>query len=291
MADTRYTSRNPWFAFPPILVSIAADGPAAEVFRTSPEEPWRVLRTQWRVAGMVPGPIEGGGRASGYFTSATGATIYRGDAWPAEYVGDAFIADCGSNLIHRKQLLPTASPSSAQRPADERGTEFATCSDVWFRPVQFANAPDGTLYVIDMYREIIEHPWSLPPGIKEHLDLNSGNDRGRIYRIVPDGFKPASRPAPGQRLDRSTWSKPSPIPMPGTAKPPPASSTPARTARRATRPRTASSAIPDPPSAVARPLCPRRPQRPHRRSRQPRNLRPRRARPRTCHSFVRTLAP
>ena len=200
MADTRYTSRNPWFAFPPILVSIAADGPAAEVFRTSPEEPWRVLRTQWRVAGMVPGPIEGGGRSSGYFTSATGATIYRGDAWPAEYIGDAFIADCGSNLIHRKQLIANGVNLIAQRPADEQGTEFATCSDIWFRPVQFANAPDGTLYVVDMYREIIEHPWSLPPGIKQHLDLNSGNDRGRIYRIVPDGFKP--RPAP--RLGNAT---------------------------------------------------------------------------------------
>ena len=194
MADARYTSRNPWFAFPPALVSIAADGPAAEVFRTSPEEPWRVLRTQWRVAGLVPGPIEGGGRASGYFTSATGITIYRGDAWPAEYVGDAFIADCGSNLIHRKRLHADGVALTAQRPDDERGIEFAQCSDVWFRPVQFANAPDGTLYVIDMYREIIEHPWSLPPAIKERLDLNSGNDRGRIYRIVPDGFK--QRPPP-----------------------------------------------------------------------------------------------
>ena len=50
----------------------------------------------------------------------------------------------------------------------------------------FANAPDGCLHVIDMYREVIEHPWSIPDEIKKHLDLNSGNDRGRIYRIVPD---------------------------------------------------------------------------------------------------------
>ena len=56
-------------------------------------------------------------------------------------------------------------------------------SEHWFRPVQFANAPDGNLYVPDMHREVIEHPWSLPEGIKQHLDLNQGNDRGRIYRI------------------------------------------------------------------------------------------------------------
>jgi putative membrane-bound dehydrogenase-like protein len=194
MAEARYTGRNPWFAMPRSLVSIAADGPAAPVFRTSPEEPWRVLRTQWRVSGLVPGPIEGGGRASGYFTSATGLTIYRGDAWPDGYVGDAFIADCGSNLLHRKRIRSDGVSLIAERPADERATEFVTSSDVWFRPVQFANAPDGTLYVIDMYREIIEHPWSLPPGIKEQLDLNSGNDRGRIYRIVPDGFEARPRP-------------------------------------------------------------------------------------------------
>src|SRR5207237_822371 len=45
------------------------------------------------------------------------------------------------------------------------------------------------LYICDMYREVIEHPWSLPESIKKHLDLNSGNDRGRIYRIVKDGAK------------------------------------------------------------------------------------------------------
>ena len=198
MYESRYADRNPYFTMPPALESIAVDGPAAEVYRTSPEEPWRVLRTKWRVSGAVPGPIEGGGRASGYFTSATGITIYRGDAWPEEFVGDAFIADCGSNLVHRKKVRADGVALRAERPADERRTEFLTSTDTWFRPVQGANAPDGALYVIDMYREIVEHPWLLPPGIKKFLDLNSGNDRGRIYRIVPDGFKQPKLPRLGQ---------------------------------------------------------------------------------------------
>ena len=67
--------------------------------------------------------------------------------------------------------------------------EFLASKDLWFRPVQFANAPDGTLYIVDMYREVIEHPWSIPHSIKQHLDLNSGNDRGRIYRVAPDSFR------------------------------------------------------------------------------------------------------
>lgn len=45
-----------------------------------------------------------------------------------------------------------------------------------------------------MYREVIEHPASLPPEIKRHLDLTSGRDRGRLYRIAPTGWKP--RPVP-----------------------------------------------------------------------------------------------
>src|SRR5439155_17858377 len=51
MYEDRYAYRNPFFAMPPPRASIAADGPAAEVFRISPDEPWRVLRTRWRVAG------------------------------------------------------------------------------------------------------------------------------------------------------------------------------------------------------------------------------------------------
>lgn len=200
MYEARYAERNPYVTMPPALQSIAADGPAAEVFRTSPEEPWRVLRTRWRVAGLVAGPIEGGGRASGYFTSATGLMVYRGDAWPEEYVGDVFIADCGSNLIHRKKLRAEGVALIGERPAEEQRTEFLTSTDTWFRPVQMANGPDGALYILDMYREIIEHPWSLPPGIKKHLDLTAGSDRGRIYRVVPEGFQP--RPPP--RLGRAS---------------------------------------------------------------------------------------
>lgn len=183
-------ARNPLASLPPPDASIAVDGPAAEVYRISPDEPWRVIRTKWRVAGLVSGPVEGGGRASGYFTGATGVTIYRGDAFPPEYLGDAFVADCGSNLIHRKKIRRNGLDFIAERAPDELKREFIASRDNWFRPVSMANGPDGALYVVDMYRETIEHPWSLPPELKSRLDLNSGNNRGRIWRIVPEGFKP-----------------------------------------------------------------------------------------------------
>jgi putative membrane-bound dehydrogenase-like protein len=182
MYEDRYAASSK-VAAPPSKMSIAADGPQAEVFRISPVESWRELRTKLRVAGTVPGPVEGGGRAAGYFTSATGLTIYRGDAWPPENRGIAFVADVGSNIIHRKRLTPRGIGFVGER--IDQGREFLASKDIWFRPVQMVNAPDGCLWVIDMYRETIEHPASLPPAIKKHLDLDSGRDRGRIYRIAP----------------------------------------------------------------------------------------------------------
>ncbi len=189
MHDERAAARNPFHAPPAPDVNIAADGPAAEIFRLSPDEPWRVLRTQWRMAGTAPGPVEGGGRVSGYFSGATGLTIYRGDAFPPEFLGNAFVADCGANLVHRKIIRRDGAGFIAERAADERRSEFLASTDNWFRPVTLANGPDGALWMIDMYREVIEHPWSLPEALKSRIDLNSGSDCGRIYRVVPEGFK------------------------------------------------------------------------------------------------------
>ena len=186
--DRTGPSQNPYLPLPAPRSSIAKDGGAAEVFRLSPDEPWRIIRTRWRISGAVPGAVEGGGRVSGYFTGATGTTIYRGDAYGPAFKNNSFTGDAGGQLIHRKVISPAADGVnlSGERPADERGFEFAASRDTWVRVVNFANAPDGCLHVCDMYREVIEHPWSIPDEIKKHLDLNSGNDRGRIYRLVPD---------------------------------------------------------------------------------------------------------
>lgn len=196
MFEDRYLARNPHVAAPSARVSIAADGPQAEVFRISPVEPWRVVRTRLRVSGSVPGPIEGGGRAAGYFTGATGVTVVRGSAFAGdEMEGMLVVGDVGSNLVHRKRLVLKGVQYEAQR-VDEQ-SELLASKDNWFRPAQFANGPDAALTIIDVYREVIEHPASLPPVIKKHLDLDSGRDRGRIYRLSPRNWKRSQF----QRLD------------------------------------------------------------------------------------------
>ena len=104
--EDRYVGRNPYVAISGTIRSIAKEGPAAPVFRRSPPEPWRVVRTRRRVADPVmmrtlPHTEQ---FAIGYFTSAAGVTIYRGDAYPPEFRGNAFIGDVGGNLVHRKRL-------------------------------------------------------------------------------------------------------------------------------------------------------------------------------------------
>ena len=198
MVDDRFLARNLFFPAPAAKESSAVEGPQAAVYRSSPVEPWRVLRTRLRASGIVPGMVEGGGRPAGYFTSATGITVVRGDA-VGDLAGMLVVGDVGSNLVHRKKLLPHGAGVRAERIDEE--CELVASTDVWFRPVQFANGPDGALWIIDMQREVIEHPASLAPPIKQHLDLTSGRDTGRLWRLVavpegaPDGAAAATRKA------------------------------------------------------------------------------------------------
>ena len=211
-----YLSRNPGLAVSGLIRSIARDGASARVYRASPPEPWRIIRQKWRAAAkgyklvlrddggweflpLDPSKKKGAVPTEypvGYFTSATGITIYRGNAYPEKFRGNAFVGDVGGNLVHRKVLKPSGVIYTAQRA--DRGEEFIRTSDNWVRPVNFVNAPDGSLYVLDMYRETVEHPYSIPAEIKQFLHLESGDDRGRIYRIVSPDMRRIRPPVLGK---------------------------------------------------------------------------------------------
>lgn len=189
MYDGRYLLKNPYVQAPPPMLNIHGPNQAKYLKRISPNEPWRIVRTRLRLKKVVPGPIETG-EVSGHFTGTTGVTVYRGDAFPPEQRGTLFIGEVSNNLVYHAQLTAKGLALAASRV--EKDMEFMASTDNWHRPAQFANAPDGTLYVIDHYREIVETVESIPPVILKHLHIESGVNHGRIWRIVPTGFK---RPA------------------------------------------------------------------------------------------------
>src|SRR5438105_3159438 len=192
-------ARNPFLPVARTVQDCAAEGVDVPLpmYQISPPEPWRIVRTEryhaegqkFALSEMV---------VSGVFTSGTGITIYRGAAYPQRYHGQAFVGNVAGNLVHRRTLEPRGATFTAMRIDDK--CEFVASTDNWFRPVNFVNAPDGTLHVLDMYRQVVEHPWSIPDDIKAHLDLESGSDRGRIFRLTPPGFTPPKPP----RLGRAT---------------------------------------------------------------------------------------
>jgi putative membrane-bound dehydrogenase-like protein len=195
MLDDRYLTRNPHVEAPSVAVDIAPQGKFTKLYRISPNEPWRELRTSLRKTGKFRGSDEGG-TPFGFFTGATGITVYRGDAWPEAFRGNLFVGDVANNLIYRA-TLETKGVGLVARRADKDREFFAT-RDIWTRPVQLANAPDGTLFVLDIYRGLIEGAAFLPPEFLEFLDPTIGNDRGRIYRIEPDGFDSRKTPRLGE---------------------------------------------------------------------------------------------
>jgi putative membrane-bound dehydrogenase-like protein len=181
-------ARNPYLPVPQAIANVA--GNPVPIHRISPLERWRQIRSSRRIA-HGERSAESAGASHHVVDAAAGVTIYRGAAYPEAFRGDAFVGDAQNNLIHRMKLTP-AGPTFKATSVDG-DAEFVRSSDNWFRPVNLVNAPDGTLYALDMSREVIE-AIHIPLDVVKHLDLRRGRDQGRIYRIAPTGFTPRKPP-------------------------------------------------------------------------------------------------
>jgi putative membrane-bound dehydrogenase-like protein len=157
--------------------------PSAQMFPLTKPQAWRQQRTKLRQERYDENKLNRVEQVGGYFTAASGGTVYDGDVFPKPYQGNIFTGDVSGNLVHRDVLRRDGINFIAHR--GEEGKEFLASSDVWFRPCHFAVGPDGNLYISDIYREFIETPESIPEEIKKNMDFWSGVDKGRIYKIVP----------------------------------------------------------------------------------------------------------
>jgi putative membrane-bound dehydrogenase-like protein len=176
-----YLRRAPLMESPAVVHDVYGNYERKMFPLTAPQH-WRVERTrlrQQRYDELKTGRVE---HASGYITGAAGSTVYTGDAWPESYRGSIFTGDVSANLV-RRDTVNRDGVTFLARPAKE-GVEFLASTDPWFRPTSFANAPDGNLYMVDMQREFIETPLSVPEELRKSMDSYSGDTLGRIYRIV-----------------------------------------------------------------------------------------------------------
>jgi mono/diheme cytochrome c family protein/glucose/arabinose dehydrogenase len=133
--------------------------------------------------------------ADGKITSMTAASapvVYRGGLFPAEFRGDAFVPEPSGNLIKRIKLTEKDGVVTGANAYE--GREFLTSTDERFRPVSLYNGPDGALYVVDLYRGILQHRIYITSFLRQQIEargLDRGTGLGRIWRIVPEGAPPA----------------------------------------------------------------------------------------------------
>lgn len=144
--------------------------------------------------GINRGYIDGFLRPDGSLIEANsncGPVVYRGDNLPPDLLGNVFIPEPTGNLI-RRQILTSKEGRLSSRNAYEQH-EFLAATDERFRPVNMFNAPDGTLYVVDMYRGIIQHGAFITSYLREEIlsrQLDQGIHLGRIWRVAHHSTQP-----------------------------------------------------------------------------------------------------
>jgi mono/diheme cytochrome c family protein/glucose/arabinose dehydrogenase len=124
-------------------------------------------------------------------TANCGPCVYRGDLFPPAFHGNCFICEPAGNLVKRVILTDQGGAVTAKNAYD--GVDFLTSTDERFRPVDLMTGPDGALYVVDMYRGVLEHERFITNYLLKNIKqrkLESPIHRGRIWRIVPRGTKP-----------------------------------------------------------------------------------------------------
>ncbi len=134
---------------------------------------------------------------SGHFSAAGGMGRVASLRWPSTFQDSVFVCDVVGNLVHRDVLHPKGAGFVASRAPDEARSEVIASKDPSFRPVGLEMGPDGALYLLDMQRDVIEHPDYIPAKVREKLDVRAGADRGRIWRVLPRPGTWDARSLPG----------------------------------------------------------------------------------------------
>jgi mono/diheme cytochrome c family protein len=181
---SHYTGRNP--------NHVPCDGVNVQVY--TDQFVWPIRVNPGLNRGYRDGILRGNYRLK-EFTAACAPCIYRGGLFPAGFDGNAFICEPAGNLIKREIITGKNGTLTCKEAYDQR--EFLASTDERFRPVNLYTGPDGALYVTDLYRGVLQHRESFTTYLRKYSEergLDKPLHLGRIWRIVPDGKAPPSKP-------------------------------------------------------------------------------------------------
>ncbi len=158
----------------------------------------------WPLVGMAD--VQGGtgrfrpeDRTLNHFSATAGIEVYRGDRLPAELRGNVFFGEPVGRLVRRSLVESKGGLTTLSNPYQDAKSEFLRSTDPCFRPLNLTTAPDGTLYIVDMYRGIIQEGNWVREGsylrkVVEQYAFQNVVGYGRIYRLLHDTTKPGPQP-------------------------------------------------------------------------------------------------
>jgi mono/diheme cytochrome c family protein len=134
-----------------------------------------------------------------HFTGTAGVDVFRGDRLPEDLRGDVVMGEPVGRLIRRAKVINKEGYTILANPYEAEKSEFIRSTDLNFRPVNMVTAPDGTLYIVDMYRGIIQEGNWVRAGSYlrtkvQAAGLEKNFGRGRIWRLVHKDFTPGPQP-------------------------------------------------------------------------------------------------
>jgi glucose/arabinose dehydrogenase len=158
------------------------------------QENFRVPFSLVKLADFEPGMRET--KPDGSLNNVTGAAgndVFRGHRLPADLVNQYFYGEPVGRIVRQVYSEKNEGITSIQNQYLEKEAEFIQSTDPLFRPTDMATAPDGTMYIVDMYRGIIqEGNWTQEGSYLRTKILQYQMDdiieNGRIWRVTYEGM-------------------------------------------------------------------------------------------------------
>ena len=194
--DDHYLRRNPFLAVPNLLRDVSVAPGAAPVFPTSKTlARFNDFHTANRFTSACSAVTDRDQVLFGTRAAVTGTGQPNDDSPQTMHT---FVSEPVHNLVHHEVMTSDGYGFTSARSITEHQSEFVSCTDNWFRPTMLRTGPDGGLWIADMYRLVIEHPQWIPIEWQRKLNLRAGEDKGRLWRVLPIGTQPRAVP----RLDQ-----------------------------------------------------------------------------------------